>query len=53
VKFRESDFFEWTYYATLESYYYQVAIATLLGDRIFVKLYNKQPFEGRLRILSC
>ena len=53
VGFRKARFFEGAYYASLENYYYQVAVVTLPGDRVFVELYNKQPFEGQLRILSC
>jgi hypothetical protein len=53
VKFRESGFSEGAYHATLENYYYQVAVATLPGDRVYIKLYSRQPFEGQLRILSC
>jgi hypothetical protein len=44
--------FEWAYRAALTNYGYHVAVATLPGDRIYIELYNKQPFEGQLRILS-
>jgi len=43
---------EWAYRATLTNYGYQIAVTTLPGDRIYIELYSKQPFEGRLRILS-
>ena len=44
--------FEWAYRATLTNYGYQIAVTTLPGDRIYIELYSKQPFEGQLRILG-
>jgi hypothetical protein len=50
VAFRETAF-EGAYKATLTNYYYQVAVATLPGDRLFIHLYSRRPFRGELRIL--
>jgi hypothetical protein len=48
----EEMMFSGAYKATLSNYYYQVAVATLPGDRVFITLESKEPFRGALRTLS-
>ncbi len=44
---------EGAFKATLTRYYYQIAVGTLPGDKVYVSLESKEPFRGSLRILSC
>jgi len=44
---------EGSYDTILTNYYYQIAVLTLPGDKIFAHLYSKEPFQGELRMLSC
>ena len=48
----ETGLFESTFKATLTNYCHQLAVYTLPGDRVYMHLVGKQPFEGQLRILS-
>ena len=48
-----SALFEGSYNAFLENFYHQIAVLTLPGDKVFMHFFNKKPFRGELRILSC
>jgi len=44
---------EGSYDTILTNYYYQIAVLTLPGDKIFAHLYSKEPFRGEVKLLNC
>jgi hypothetical protein len=45
--------FDGAFSATLTNYYYQLAVAVLPGDRVFLHLHSREPFRGKLHTLTC
>jgi hypothetical protein len=44
---------EGSFKLTLHSYYHQLLLLTMPGDRTFIRLYRKEPFRGKLEVLFC
>ena len=42
-----------SYKLMLFRYYHQLLLLTMPGDKIFIRLYKKKPFEGKLEVLFC
>jgi len=45
--------FEWTFRAELNNHLYNIVLATLPGDRIYIDLKTKHRFTGSLEVLYC
>ena len=44
---------EGSFKLTLHSYYHQLLLLTLPGDKAFIRVYKKEPFKGKLEVLFC
>jgi len=44
---------EGSFKLTLHSYHHQLLLLTMPGDRVFIRVYKKEPFKGELDVLFC
>jgi len=49
----KEDMFEGDYKVRFYGGYHELLFTVLPGDRIFVNMYKKEPFRGKLEILFC
>jgi len=49
----KEDMFEGDYKVRFYFHYHEILFAALPGDKIFINMYKKEPFKGKLEILFC